>query len=228
MRVPEVQHDTEAAASGRRWTYRGVIAIVIFIGLAVMGWQWRSGVTVSSVEVRTSCETTWFESSPGCAAILEDSTRLAEMVAVEIGEELYDVHPREIVDRVGAHPWVRSADVMRTPAGKVIVEITPRDARLLAMRNGSPSYFIDAEGNKMPFVAGVAYDVPLVYGLDETLRDAGPVKDQRVRLLAALMENLEPEIDALLSEVDVSHRNRVVIHTTPFGEVPSIEVHVDA
>ncbi len=226
MQVPEISRNQEAVASGRRWTYRGIIAAVIFGTLAVIGWQWRSDVAISRVEVRHSCDTNWFSSSPGCLAIAADSAKIASLVGIEPGGPLYDVDPAVVVERVIQHPWVESAHVNRTPGGKLIVEVTPREPRLLAVEDGKPSWFIDQQGYRMPFVAGVAYDVPLLFGYDERLPPNEPTRNVHVRRLAEIAGRLEPEIDALISEVEIGAGSDLIVHTTPIGSRPSIEVVV--
>ncbi len=224
MQVPQHSHDQEAIASGRRWTYRGIIALIVFGTLAVIGWQWRSDVTIVHVEVRHSCDASWFSSTPGCLAIEADSAQIASMVGIEPGRPLYDVDPAVVVERVMQHPWVEFAHVNRTPGGKLIVEVTPREPRLLAIKDGNPSFFIDEHGYRMPFVAGVAYDVPLLYGYDEKVPPNEPTRNPQVRRLAAIAGQLDPEIDALISEVEIGSGNDLIIHTTPVESRPSIEV----
>lgn len=224
MQVPKVPHEDEAVASGRRWTYRGIIAAIVFGTLAVIGWQWRSDVAITRVEVRHSCDSSWFSSSPGCLAIEADSAKIASQVGIEPGGPLYDVDPAVVVERVMQHPWVASAHVNRTPGGKLIVEVTPREPRLLAVDDGKPSWFIDEQGYRMPFVAGVAYDVPLLYGYDERLPPNEPTRNVDVLRLADIAGRLDPEIDALISEVEIGPGNDLIVHTTPVGSRPSIKV----
>ncbi|MBT8399950.1 MAG: FtsQ-type POTRA domain-containing protein [Rhodothermia bacterium] len=226
MQVPKIPRDEEAAASGRRWTYRGIIAAIIFGTLAVIGWQWRSDVAITRIEVRHSCDASWFSSSPGCLAIAADSANIASLVGIEPGGPLYDVDPAVVVDRVVQHPWVESAFVNRTPGGKLIVNVTPREPTLLAVEDGRPTWFIDQHGYRMPFVAGVAYDVPLIYGYDEKLPPNEPTRNAHVRRLAEIADRLDPEIDALISEVEIGSGDDLIVHTTPVGSRPSIKVVV--
>ena len=225
--IPQAPPTPETEASARRWTYRGVIALMVFGFMAFVAWQWRSGVQLTSVEVRDSCESSWFRSTPGCEAIRADREAIAELVAIAPGAPLYELDPREVAERVSQHPWVSSVDVALTPTGKLIIEVEPREARLLAMQGGRPAYYVDADGHRMPFVGGVAYHVPLLYGLQAAYREMEPVKDDRVRHLAALLPALDPQIDALISEIEFRGGGKTVIHTTPADHIPSLEVLID-
>lgn len=230
MQIPQGASTLEAQASARRWTYRGVIAALLFGGLTVVALQWRSGVTITSVEVRDECQTSWFTETPGCVAIRAESEKIAAAVAIEPGGLLYEVNPADIVARVSQHPWVADAHVSRTPGGKLIVEITPRQAELLVMQRGRPAFYVDAEGHAMPFVEGVAYDVPLVFGSVGGTEN-GLARDARLSRLAVALTSIEPDVDALISEIELSASDAAIIRTTPVEHGPwahpSLETLVD-
>ncbi len=228
MQLPPGEPTQEMKASARRWIYRGVIALCVFSILAVVGWHWRAGVLLTSVEVRDSCESSWFTSSPGCAALLGDAGTIARLAGAETNVALYSVDPSVIADRVVRHPWVRSADVSRTPTGRLVITVSPREPRLLVVQRGTPVYFVDEDGYRMPFVEEVAYDLPLLYGLNEKFHPIEPVKSSTVRALAAMMVDLDPAIDALISELELRSSGEILIHTTAAKDTPSIEVRVQA
>lgn len=226
MQLPPGGPTQEMKASARRWTYRGVIALCVFSILAVVSWHWRAGVMLTSVEVRDACETSWFTSSPGCAALRGDADTIARLAGVETNVALYSVDPSVIADRVVRHPWVRSADVSRTPTGRLVITVSPREPRLLVVQGGTPVYFVDEDGYRMPFVEDVAYDLPLLYGLNESFHAIEPVENATVRGLASIMGDLDPSIDALISELELRSSNEILIHTTSAKETPSIDVRV--
>ncbi len=78
----------------------------------------------------------------------------AEIVAatgLAAGTSLVDVSPREVEDRLRAHPWIREARVMRLPPGRVLVSVVLRQpvARLAA----EPPVLVDAEGRPFALAA---------------------------------------------------------------------------
>ncbi len=228
MQVPPTPPTNEMRASARRWIYRGVIALCVFSILAVVGWQWRAGVILTSVEVRDSCEAAWFSSSPGCAALRADADTIARLAGVETKVPLYSVDPTLIADRVIRHPWVRSADVSRTPTGRLVITVAPREPRLLVVQGRRPVYFVDEDGYRMPFVPDVAYDLPLLFGLNERFHPIEPVESPTTRALASMMVDLDPGIDALISEFELRPSGELVLHTTAAEDIPSMQVRVYA
>lgn len=214
---------------GRKWGYAAIATMLLIAFLGAVGWHWRSGVLLESVEIASACETEWrLFSSAACPALNSTEEEVRELVGETAGSPLYDMDPAEIVDRVERHPWIRTADMERTPGGRLILTLTERMPVLLAMRDGRPAHYIDNEGYRMPFVIGVAYDVPLLHGLREPFHALKPVENPAVLELAAVLGDLDPTIQALLSEIEIERTSEIVFHTTVLDTRGSIEVRMGA
>lgn len=213
----------------RKWGYALIATVLLVIVFAFVGWQKRSAVLLTSIEVVSACESEWrLFTSTVCPDLNSTPEEITRLVALEPGTPLYDADPAAIVDRVERHPWIASADMERTLGGRLILTITERTPVLLVMRNGQPRQYIDAEGYPMPFVTGVAYDVPLLHGLSENFVADRPVNNGPVLELAGVLGDLDSSIHALLSEIEVQSSGALVLHTTVLDSRGSIEVRVGA
>jgi len=188
----------------------GLVGVLLLLGTS--GMRWRNAVRLEAVEVQgTHCATP------------EDILRLA---SVEGDSLLYHVEPSIVADRVRRHPWVEHARATRLPTGRLVISVEERRPVLLAVDHGGrPVYYIDASGHRMPVVDEAVADVPLLWGLDEDYSPLLPVAESRVLELAGLMPGLGGDVDALLSEFEIS-RDGVVLYTTAWPERNSIRVHL--
>ena len=217
----------EMAQPGRKWGYAAVLAACLILGLAAVGWQWRSDVVLKSIEVVSACEVEWkLFSSAACPPLNATEDEIREMVVAELDERLYEMDLARIADQAQRHPWIEHVDVERTPSGEMILTVAERTPVLLAMRSGRPVHYIDAQGFRMPFVAGVAYDVPLLHGLDETFDPLDAVAEPSVLELASVLDDLDPSIHALVSEIEIRKAGEFVLHTTVLDGRGSLEVRI--
>ena len=219
--------DSGPATPGRKWGY-AAIAVVLLVGvLGTIGWKWRSGVMLSTIEVVSACDSEWrLFSSEACPPLKSTQEEIETLLSDLVGTALYELSPSTVIERVERLPWIGEVRMERTQSGKMILTISERTPVLLAMRRGQPAHFIDAEGYRMPLVAGIAYDVPLLHGLREEYDAVKPVAEPVVQELAAVLADLDPSIQALISEIELSKSSDIVFHTTVLDNRGSIEVRM--
>ncbi len=215
------------ALPGRKWGYGAIVVVLLAIVMGAIGWKWRSAVTLDRIEVVNACEAEWrLFSSEACPSLNSTHAEIVEQLQDMMGSPLYELDPVEVSDRVAQHPWIKEVRMERTQSGTMILTLAEREPVLLAVRRGRPVYFVDEEGYRMPVVQGVAYDVPLVHGLDEDYDALKPVTRPSVRELAEVLSNLEPPIQALVSEIEIRKHDDIVLHTTILDSRGSIEVRI--
>jgi cell division protein FtsQ len=219
--------DSDPALFGRKWGYAAIAVLVLAGVLGGIGWNWRSGVTLNTIEIVSSCETEWrlFTAKP-CPSLKSTHEQVSTLLSDMVGAPLYELNPIEVIGRVEGLPWVQEARMERSQSGKMLLTLSERTPVLLAMDRGRPAYFVDAEGYRMPLVQGVAYDVPLLHGLAEEYDPVKPVVDPAARDLAAVLADLNPSIQALISEVELSRSRDIVFHTTVLDTRGSIQVRM--
>jgi hypothetical protein len=77
----------------------------------------------------------------------------------------------------------------------------------------------------MPVAPGAVVDVPLLWGLEESYSPTVPIDDPVVLELARIMAELHGDVDALLSEFEISDGG-VVLYTTAWPDRNSIRVQL--
>ena len=139
-----------------------VLLLLAFVVVAGLGWYWQNTVRLAHVE---------FDGVEHA-----DEAELRRLLA--LGDEeslvdttLYDLDPATLADRVARHPWVRAAHVSRRPTGTLAFDVEEREpVALVLAQDGTPGFFLDAEGFRMPRVPTAIYPVPLLRGALEALR----------------------------------------------------------
>lgn len=191
-----------------------VMAMILAVAaLGYTGWTWLDGLTVQRVVV--------------------DGTRHADEAAVravarvDSGGRLLDVDHALIADRVRRHPWVRSAGVRRLPPGTVWISVEERLPIVLQLgHDGTPQGYLDREGYPLPFAERAVYDVPLLRGVAVPENPTRPVQTETVRELLAALGRLDPDIDALISSLEVHASGDVTLHTAPAGTQASVDIRL--
>ncbi len=184
----------------------------VMLGAGVLGRHWQATLPCLRIEVT------------GAHRAPVDS--LVALARVDTGMVLFDIDPALVEDRVARHPWVASARVRRLPTGTLAIRVQERVPVLLVLdARGRPSHYLDADGAQMP-AAGVAFDVPLLRGLDQPYHPVQQVQRPEVRALLAALAGLDPGTEALIAEVDLRASGEVWIHTTPAGGQGSIPVRL--
>jgi cell division protein FtsQ len=182
-------------------------SIAVVAALGFLGWRWLSSVPVRAVEVR--------------GFVHADSSALAALAGVEIGQPIMSVSAAIVADRVRRYPWVEAASTTRHPTGTVVITVRERrPVGLYLADSGAPAYYLDAEGYRMPAVRDVVAQVPIFRGVREAYHPVSPIRAASVRRLLALLPELPREQDALLSEVHETRDGTLVLYTavTPAGQ----------
>ncbi|GIV58641.1 MAG: cell division protein FtsQ [Rhodothermaceae bacterium] len=201
---------TEEVRRRRRWMLLPAGLALTLAGL--FGAYWLASLPVARVDVRGT-----HHAAPA---------ELRALARVDTGMVLFDVDPALVADRVVRHPWVARAEVTRLPTGTLVIDVTERrPVALVVAADGTPSHYLDATGAQMPRVPGAVYDVPLVRGLKEAYHPVRPVETASVRALLQALAAAPPDVEALISEIEVRGRE-VWVLTTPAGGHGAVPVRL--
>jgi cell division protein FtsQ len=190
-----------------------VAVIAVAAGGTMLGWRWKSSVTLRRIEV--------------LGAHHADSAAVLHLARVDTGMALFDVDPVLVADRVQRHPWIQQAAVERVPTGLLRIRVEERTPVALALsERGTPEVYLDSTGIKMPVTEDAAYDVPLVRGLRETEEEGSTVQNPSVLALLKSLGQLNPEVNALISDFEVERSGDVWMHTASLDARGSIPVRL--
>ncbi len=188
-------------------------ALAIVVALSWVGWGRIARIRVADIRVEGAV-----------LAAVEDVRKAARIDADTL---LVSIAPSLVDDRVRRHPWVASASTRRLPDGTVAIRVRERRPVLLVIgASGRPYHYIDREGRRMPFVPGHAFMVPVLRGLEESYHPVRPVQQPAVRELAAALDGLDPDVDALVSEFVVGEDGGIVLVTTPASGGQTLRVRL--
>ena len=200
-----------------------LLLLLAFVVVAGLGWYWQNTVRLAHVE---------FDGVEHA-----DEAELRRLLALGgegMGDEeslvdttLYDLDPATLADRVARHPWVRAASVSRRPTGTLAFDVEEREpVALVVAQDGTPGFFLDAEGFRMPRVPTAIYPVPLLRGALEPYEPLAPVESATLRELLAALASLDERTDALVSEIELGKTGRYTLFTTPVSNHPSLPVEL--
>lgn len=203
---------TRRAATRRllRRALTGAVAVVVLAGLV-----WLRTLPLERVVVAGAHH-----------ASAADIADLTEVVPDSMA--LFALSPALLADRASRHPWVASARVTRWPSGTLRVSVEERVPVALALADGEPSHFFDAEGYAMPVASlrPAVVDVPVLTG-DVPAPAPGEATDRRaLRSLLAALASADAATAALVSEVHVGPRGALTLYTTPAGTVGTVPVRL--
>lgn len=185
-----------------------LLLLVVLCALCVLGWRWQESLVVEQVDVAGAHQAT--------------RSALLELARIDTGAVLFGVDPALVADRVQRHPWVRTASVSRLPTGVLRIAVDERTPVLLALDDRDrPSHYVDAEGYQMPLADSLAFDVPLLRGLDAAYHPIRKVEPASVRALAATLGAVAD--DALLAELELRPDGELwayLVSSSSAGTVP--------
>jgi cell division protein FtsQ len=186
--------------------------LVLLLG-GVLGWQWQARQPLVRIEVTGTQHA--------------DRDALVGLAGLDSSMTLYDIDPVIVADRVRRHPWVADARVWRLPNGTLSIRVEERQPALLVIdRRGRPERYLDPAGFQMPVVASAAYNVPLLRGLEEDYNPVQPVRQESLRELLAALPGLDPELDALISELEIRAPGEIWLYTPPLTDHDAIPVRL--
>ena len=178
------------------------IALVVVGVLGVFGWRWQAALPLQRVEVSGN--------------YYADDADLVALAGVDTAQVLFEVDPVLVEDRVLRHPWVQRVSVQRLPTGTLAINVLERAPVVLVVDDdGTLSRYLDGDGYQMPLLPGTAFDVPLLRGLKEPYNPVMPVQQPQTRSLLATLADLKPEVEALVSEVELQENGSISLRTTP-------------
>ena len=188
-------------------------ALLVVVILGWLGWSRVARLPLRDVTVE--------------GAVMAHADRLLALARLESDSLLVSVSPSMVDDRVSRHPWVREARTNRLPDGTVSIRVTERTPVLLVLSaSGRPEYYVDRDGHRMPYEAGHAFPVPVLRGFTEPYHPVRVVRNSSIRELVAVIPDLEPEVNALLSEFRYSTATGVDLVTTPTPTGETLGVHL--
>ncbi len=194
----------------------GVAVVVAALGLlGWLAWQWQATLRVYEIDLA------------GHAHAERDS--LLKLARVDTGMTLFGLDPDFVTDRLRRHPWIKTAEATRLPTGTLRLRVTERTPAALALgEDGTPAYYLDAEGFQMPLDSGAVYDVPLLSGLGAPYQPVRPVQHEAARaLLAALPEGtLADDGTALVSEIAFGEDGEAWLYTAPTDARGAVSVRL--
>lgn len=190
-----------------RWTAivaanLAVAAVLIGSGAtAVRHLTTTARLAVDSIEVSGTRRTT------------PESVRAA--LATFHGKNLADLDLAAVAAAAGNDPWVKSASVKRVLPGSLRVEVVERTPAALAIVRGV-AHVVDDGGFVMgPAGPDLAFDLPVLTGLERA--DDAALREQLARgvTLLAELRAKRPALVGVLSELDLSTPDRVTARTAP-------------
>ncbi|HZN54325.1 MAG TPA: FtsQ-type POTRA domain-containing protein [Candidatus Polarisedimenticolaceae bacterium] len=205
------RHVRKARRARRFLRWAGILASNLAVGavLVVSGASVaRHVVTSSDLAVRT---------------IVVEGTMRTTPKAVEaalsgfVGRNLVELDLDDVASAATRDPWVREASVKRMLPGTLRVSIVERAPGALALLHGAV-HVIDDRGVVMgPAGPGLAFDLPLLSGLDRLQgRELEAALARGVGFLTTLHE-AQPAWSRGISELDLSRADRVTMRRVDGG-----------
>ncbi len=148
-------------------------------------------------------------------------SEVRELIAVKPGVNLFEVQVDSIRSRLSVFPWAAKTRVIRKFPHKLRVKIVGRKAEGMVSLGGL--YCYDQEGVLLPLIPGADPNVPLVYGLDDTLRNedgALCLSESSLGGIRAFFErvgSVEKNLKNRISQVDLSKQDQIsfMVHDLP-------------
>lgn len=136
------------------------------------------------------------------------------------GRSLAELELREVARLSASDPWVRDASVRRQFPDTLRITVRERRPAALAVVQGLVQV-VDEDGVPMgPAGPGLAYDLPVLTGLDKLDRAARDAALERGVAFVARLSQASPEFVSEISELDLSRPDRVVM--IPAREGPKL------
>jgi cell division septal protein FtsQ len=134
-----------------------------------------------------------------------------------MGRNLLDLALADVVETAGTDPWVRDVSAKRILPHGLRLKVTERRPAAIAVLD-SVAHVIDEEGFDIgPCGEDLAYDLPVLTGLDSLEKGARPEALSRGATLVRRLRAVRNAWASGISEVDVARPDRVAIVTAAPG-----------
>jgi cell division protein FtsQ len=131
-----------------------------------------------------------------------------------LGTNLFELDLRQIGSIAKQNPWVSSVSVKRILPDRIRIRIIERTPCLQAWI-GDRAYLVDTTGFVIgPSGPGNSVDLPVLTGLEGLEQEALIQALRRGVTLLAELDHTSKPFTALISEMNIRHGDRVVVHTT--------------
>lgn len=134
-----------------------------------------------------------------------------------VGRNVFSIDLDDVARDAAGDPWVERAAVKRVLPDTLRVEIEERSPAANAMIGGL-AHVVDGEGFVLgPAGPGMAYDLPVLTGLDPRQGKVLAAAIERGTTALAGLRDGFPEFAAGISEIDLSRDDRLVVATVDPG-----------
>lgn len=110
------------------------------------------------------------------------------------------------------NPWIENVKVGKSIDGKVTIKIKER--KPVALVNLGAIYYIDRDGYIFPMAKNVISEMPIIYGLKDTINGSGIRKVRvddmkRVKAFIKAALSVNNEFFQSITQIDVSEKNKI-------------------
>jgi cell division septal protein FtsQ len=211
---------TGAVRKRRRGRNGAVVAALVLGAVALVGMAWgaRAYLTRSQRFRLRRVEFSETRYAP--------EGELRKTLSRSMGQNLFRIDPVHLARDLEARRWVKRAVVKRVLPDGVFCAIEERVPRGLALVHDRV-WLVDEDGVAIDPYSGPTkdYSYPILIGLDERNTERARAQTQRgVRLVAWLQEG-HPDLAKEISEIDLSHDDRIELHLNGGG--PAVRLNPD-
>ncbi len=153
---------------------------------------------------------------------LVDSARIADLTGIEKGVNTFKQNMRLAEQKVALEPLIETVSVKRRLPGKVMVEVTEREAVMIVSWNGSFLH-LDGKGallKQVRYLEGTG--LPIISGVDDIEGDlllGRLVTSEKINGALAIMAEMNDRSRSVVREVQVANLQKVKFFTPEGLEV---------
>ena len=200
-------------ASSRRGPLSMVFVLCLLMGLALFGWWWKMQLVYQGTQIT--------------GTQFANPDTLLHKINIDSTTLFFDIKPQIVARQVAEDPWVEYADVSRLPNAILSISVTERTPALLLIdADGKPDRFIDRDGFQMPFGKQAVFDVPLLFGLEETFHPSEPIQHPALQDLLNALQQIPEDVDALISAFTIKPDGEIFLQTNPIPGRGSIDARL--
>ena len=216
-----LRRDRTGSVRKRRRARTGAVAAAVVLGAAALGasaWGARAYLMRSPRFRLRRVEFSETRYAP--------EGELRRTLQRSMGRNLFRIDPKLLARDLEARRWVKRAVVKRLLPDGVFCAIEERVPRGLALVHDRV-WLVDDEGVAIDPYAGPTkdYSYPILIGLDERNVERARAQTQRGVRLVAWLQDAYPDLAKEISEIDLSHDDRIELHLNGGG--PAVRLNPD-